>query len=125
MKIINNSIYRQCVFTLGVVSAGLGIVGVFLPILPTTPFMLLAAWCFVRSSEKAHQWLYRQPLIGEALRDWDRNKAISRKAKVMAVSMMTVSLIVMWMKVTIVPLKIAVTAILVSVGLFLVSRPEK
>lgn len=125
MKIIKNSFYRQCVFTLGVLSASFGIVGVFLPLLPTTPFMLLAAWCFVRSSEKAHQWLYRQPVIGEALRDWDSNKAISRKAKILAVSMMALSLVFIWLKVKILPLKIAVTILLLCVSVFLLSRPEK
>lgn len=125
MKIIKNSFYRQCVFAVGVISASLGIVGVFLPLLPTTPFMLLAAWCFVRSSDKAHQWLYRQPVIGDALRDWDSNKAISRKAKILAVSMMALSLVFIWLKVKILPLKIAVTILLLCVSVFLLSRPEK
>jgi len=121
---IKNPVYRRVFFLLGVVATALGIIGIFLPILPTTPFLLLAAWCFLRSSPRAHAWLYRQPGIGDSLRNWDQNRSISRKAKIMALSMIGLSLVFMWMKVSYLPLKIGVSLILFSVSVFLVTRPE-
>lgn len=102
----------------------LGVAGAFLPVLPTTPFLLLAAWCFLQSSPKAHQWLYAQPGLGKALRDWDRNKAISRSTKVVAIAMILISLIVMWVKVQVLWLKILVSAILLTVSVFIITRNE-
>jgi uncharacterized membrane protein YbaN (DUF454 family) len=68
----------------------LGGIGVVLPLLPTTPFVLLAAACFARSSPRMHSWLLQSELFGPMLRDWDKNKCISRKVKWLAILMMTV-----------------------------------
>jgi len=68
----------------------LGSIGVVLPLLPTTPFVLLAAACFARSSPRMHSWILQSELFGPMLRDWDKNKCISRKVKWLAILMMTV-----------------------------------
>ncbi|UYL07468.1 YbaN family protein [Bdellovibrio sp. SKB1291214] len=102
----------------------MGIIGVFLPILPTTPFVILSAWCFVRSSKKAHAWLYRQPLFGPALKNWDEKRAISRRAKLLAVSMILVSLTVMWLRIQNQNVLLVATAVLVSVSIFIATRNE-
>lgn len=70
----------------------LGLVGVALPVLPTTPFMLLALWCFARSSERFHDWLYHHRLFGPPLRKWDRYRVIPVSAKVFACTAMSASL---------------------------------
>ncbi|QPM91468.1 YbaN family protein [Pseudooceanicola algae] len=67
--------------TFGCLSVALGVVGVALPLLPTVPFMLLAAFCFARSSERMHTWLVTHPRFGPAIRDWQENGAISLRAK--------------------------------------------
>ena len=72
---------------LGVVSLTLGIIGIFLPLLPTTPLLLLAAWCFVRSSERLYRWLVSNRYFGEYIRNFRENRAIPLHAKVVAVSM--------------------------------------
>lgn len=70
----------------------LGVVGVVLPVLPTTPFMLIALWCFARSSKRFHDWLYHHRLFGPPLRKWDRYGVIPVSAKVFACTAMTASL---------------------------------
>ncbi len=68
--------------------AGLGFI---LPVLPGTPFLLLAAWCFARSSEKWHQWLLNNELFGPVIRNWEENRCISLRSKIVAlVSMLVV-----------------------------------
>ena len=74
----------------GFLLVGLATLGVFLPLLPTTPLLLLAAACFVRSSEKCHRWLLEHRLFGSILRDWQEKRCISRKAKVVSLVSMLV-----------------------------------
>lgn len=63
---------------------GLGAIGAFLPLLPTVPLMLLAAYCFARGSERFHEWLITHPRFGPPILDWQERGTISRRAKVMA-----------------------------------------
>jgi len=65
----------------GWTSFGLGVVGAVLPLLPTVPFMLLAAFCFARGSERIHVWLVEHPSFGGPIRDWYEHGAIGRDAK--------------------------------------------
>lgn len=68
----------------------LGIIGVLLPLVPTTPFLLLAAFCFSRSSERLHQYLLNQRWFGHYIRDWEEHGVIPLRAKLFATSMMLV-----------------------------------
>ena len=74
--------------TIGFLSLGLGIIGILLPVLPTTPFVLLAAFCFAKSSEKFHSMLVNHKTFGPLIKDWDEYGAINRNAKILAVTMM-------------------------------------
>jgi uncharacterized protein len=58
-----------------------GIVGIFLPLLPTTPFVLLAAFCFSRGSERCERWLLEHPRFGPIVRDWRTRRAVPLRAK--------------------------------------------
>lgn len=115
---------KSILLIVGLASLILGIIGIFLPLLPTTPFLILAAWCFLRSSSKMYRWLYRQPLIGEALKDWEQTGAIKRKTKVLAIFLIGTSIFFVWIKVKSLPLSVSVTVLLGFVSLFIVSRPE-
>ena len=65
-----------------------GIVGIFLPLLPTTPFVLLAAFCFARGSGRCEAWLLNHPRFGPMVRDWRANRAVPLRAKQLATLMM-------------------------------------
>ncbi|MEM6886251.1 MAG: YbaN family protein [Verrucomicrobiota bacterium] len=82
---------RVVYLLLGLLLVGLGILGIFLPGLPTTPLMLLALWMFARSSKRLHQWLYHHPRFGPPLQRWKEHRVIPLKAKVMSGSMMALS----------------------------------
>lgn len=75
---------------LGLLFLLLGGIGVVLPLLPTTPFVLLAAACFAKSSPRLHDWLLSSEVFGPMLRDWEKNKCVSASVKILAVSMMGV-----------------------------------
>lgn len=70
--------------SLGLVCLAIGAAGVVLPLVPTTPLLLLAALCFARSSARLHDWLLDHPKLGPPIMDWRRERAIRRRAKVLA-----------------------------------------
>lgn len=69
---------------LGLVCVGLGIIGAFVPLMPTTIFMILAAGCFARSSPRLESWLLDHPKFGPTLRAWRAHRAVPRRAKIAA-----------------------------------------
>ena len=75
----------------------LSVIGLFLPGLPTVPFLLLAAWFAARGSERLHKWLYSHPRLGKLLVDWQQQKAISRHSKIVAVAMLIVSWVIVFL----------------------------
>lgn len=79
--------------TFGLCALVLGLVGLVLPLLPTTPFMLLAAACFAKSSPRLHDWLVGHRLFGPAIRDWREHRAIAPRAKRMAVLAMAAAFV--------------------------------
>ena len=70
--------------TFGLLCVGLAFIGIVLPLLPTVPFLLLAAFCFARSSEQLHNWLVTHPKLGPPILDWQTRGAITPKAKKLA-----------------------------------------
>ncbi len=84
-------IKRQLFFLGGLLSLGAGFIGIFLPLWPTVPFVLLAAFCFKHGSERWYRWLLSQPKLGEAIQDWDKNKVIRPWAKLLATTMISAS----------------------------------
>jgi hypothetical protein len=83
---------RPLFLTIGFVCVGLGVLGAFLPLLPTTPFMLIALWAFSRSSKRFHHWLYTHPRFGPRLREWHEYGTVPVKVKATSLSAMVVSM---------------------------------
>ena len=73
---------------IGFLSLALGVAGIFLPVLPTTPFLLLSAALFFRSSPRAYQWLLNHKLLGPYIRDFRESRAIPLRAKILALSLL-------------------------------------
>ncbi len=84
---------RYGLIVFGWICVGLGVMGTFLPVMPTTIFLILALWAFSKSSARFHGWLYSHPRLGRTLRAWQAHRVIPIPAKCMAVSMMTASLL--------------------------------
>jgi uncharacterized membrane protein YbaN (DUF454 family) len=83
---------RALFFVAGVVSLALGIAGIFLPVLPTTPLVLLAATCFARSYRPFHEWLLNHRVFGPTLRDWYEHRSLKRRTKLVAITTMAAGL---------------------------------
>ncbi|MGR3712821.1 MAG: YbaN family protein [Shimia sp.] len=108
----------------GLISLGLGLIGVVLPLLPTVPFMLLAAFCFARSSDRMHNWLLTHKVFGPMIEDWNRSGAISPTAKKAA----TLSIVLVFGISLILDVKttvLVIQAVVLSAVLFFIwSRPN-
>ena len=83
---------RYLMIAFGWLCVGIGLIGIVVPGLPTTVFMLVAAWAFSRSSERFQRWLMEHPRLGPPVKAWQDRGAIPLKAKVLAVLMMSISL---------------------------------
>ena len=87
------SIKRSLLIAAGSLSFGLGVAGIFLPLLPTTPFLLLASFCFLRSSKRLHGWLVNHRLFGKYLRDYLEHRSIPRNVKISTLAFLWISII--------------------------------
>jgi hypothetical protein len=76
---------RRLLIAAGTLSTGLGIIGVFIPILPTTPFLLLAAACYMRSSERSYQWLINNRIFGAYIRNYIEGKGMPVRIKIFTI----------------------------------------
>ena len=81
---VAETVRRWLLTTIGIISVGLGTAGIFLPLLPTTPFLLLAAACFIRSSDRLYQWLIHKRWFGSYIRNYREHRALPLRAKVIA-----------------------------------------
>lgn len=109
---------------LALLSLALGFLGMFLPVLPTTPFILLAAWAAAHSSPRLLSWLEQHRLFGQMLRDWRQGGVVSRKAKWGATGVMSASAVFLLLTVPKLWAAAAAIACMGTVLLWLWRRPE-
>ena len=116
---------RHVYFTLGWLFFALGAIGVVLPVVPTTPFMLLALWAFSRSSQRFHNWLYSHRFFGPPLQQWDKYRVIPLYAKILSISFMSISLLYMLLFVAMnVWIKVLVALLMMYGAWFILSKPS-
>lgn len=119
-------VVRAAYFILGWIFFALGIIGVLLPVVPTTPFMLLALWAFARSSERFHNWLYHHRLFGPPLQQWSEYRVIPLYAKITSVSFMGISFVMMlFFSPLVLWLKLIIAALMLYGAWFILSKPSK
>jgi uncharacterized membrane protein YbaN (DUF454 family) len=109
-----NAIKKYILIIIGLIALSLGFIGIIIPILPTTPFMLLAAYCFVRSSKRLYNWLINHKIFGVYIYNYLENRAIKKSAKISAMVLLWPSLIFTMCIIQ----KTPVTIILMIVGVF-------
>jgi Uncharacterized protein conserved in bacteria len=86
---MNQSVKKYLLILAGSLSLAAGIVGIVVPVLPTTPFLLLSSFCFLRSSQRLHDWLTGNKLFGEYIQNYLKYRAVKRRTKI-------ISLIFLW-----------------------------
>lgn len=107
------SIKKAFLLIIGSISLGLGVLGIILPLLPTTPLLLLSAACYIRSSDKLYQWLITNKYVGSYILNYRSGKGIPLKAKIIGVSLLWIS--ILYTIIFIVPL------VIVKILLFLIA----
>ncbi len=108
----------------GLLFTGLAFLGALLPLLPTTPFLLLAAFCFARSSERLRLWLYEHRMFGPLLNNWEQYGAIGPRAKTLAVIALVATPVlsfVLGAKLWVIAIQIPILA---GSGAFILTRPN-
>lgn len=109
---------------LGCIATAAAAIGVALPLWPTTPFALLAAWAFARSSPRLEAWLLGHPSFGPAIRAWTARRGIPRKAKLVAAGSLPASWAGVWLADVPAGVLALSGAVLLAVGIWILSRPH-
>ena len=116
---------RTILISLGLLCVGLGFVGVFVPGIPTTIFLIIALWAFTKSSEKLRYWLLNHKRFGPILNNWQEHKVVPRRAKILMVVLMSLAVILFYYSSQSLILTIGLIIILVSVAIYVISLPSK
>jgi uncharacterized membrane protein YbaN (DUF454 family) len=85
---MKETIQRRLLATAGTFSVVLGIAGIFIPVLPTTPFLLLAAYCYMRSSSRLHRWLLNNRFFGSYIRNYIEGKGMPLHLKIITIALL-------------------------------------
>lgn len=121
---MTDRIVKYIHLTLGALCVMLGFVGVFLPVMPTTIFLILAAFFFTKGSPRLRGWLLNHGHFGPSIRTWEETGAIPRRIKVVSVTMMLSSFIpTLILRVP--PIYLGLQAVLIAIGaLYILTRPD-
>ena len=122
---------RALWFIAGTICVVLGAIGIVLPILPTTPFLLAAAACYYKSSEKMHRWLLNNKWFGEYIRNYTEGKGLTRKTKIIALTVLWITIILSTIFMLnrilpaqlVLPLQLVMIAVAVAVSIHILRLP--
>jgi len=99
----------------GLLAVTLGTIGVFVPLLPTTPFLLIASYCFVRSSKKLHNWLMNHRLFGKYLQNYIKYRAVTKLTKIISISTLWITIIISFVVIDNIYARIVLAIVLICV----------
>ena len=116
---------RIILISLGCLCVGLGFVGVFVPGIPTTIFLIIALWAFTKSSPKLRHWLLNHKRFGPILSNWQEHKVVPRRAKILMVVLMSLAVILFYYSLQSLILTIGLIIVLVLVAIYVISLPSK
>jgi uncharacterized membrane protein YbaN (DUF454 family) len=126
MEKSDNIVLRWSLITVGLACTGLAILGIFLPLLPTVPLLLLAAACFARSSERFHGWLLQHPRLGPMIRGYLDGQGIPLRSKIYAIALLWLTIPIsalfltslLWVQITLFAIGCGVTVYLLRLPLY-------
>ena len=116
---------RTILISLGWLCVGLAFVGVFVPGIPTTIFLIIALWAFTKSSEKLRHWLLNHKRFGPILNNWQEHKVVPRRAKILMVVLMSLAVILFYYSSQSLIFTIGLIIILTLVASYVISLPSK
>ncbi len=122
-EMISNKFFRYLLIIAGTISLAFGIIGVFLPILPTTPFLLLTAACYARSSQRFYNWLINNKWFGNYIKHYHEGKGIPVKFKIFTISLLWITILTsvyfvinnFWIKILLMIIAIGVTIHIITI----------
>jgi len=126
----SNLLLKWILITMGTIFVGIGIIGIFIPILPTTPFLLLAAACYARSSTRFYNWLINNKLIGTYIKNYREGKGVPLKVKVFTILLLWITilfsvffiLLISWIKIILIIIAIGVTIHILTIKTYIQKR---
>jgi uncharacterized membrane protein YbaN (DUF454 family) len=126
----SNQLLKWILITAGTIFVGIGIIGIFIPILPSTPFLLLAAACYARSSTRFYDWLINNKLIGAIIKNYREGRGIPLKIKVFTIFLLWITilfsvffiLLISWIKIILIIIAIGVTIHILTIKTYTQKR---
>jgi len=121
--ITSNRFFRYLLIIAGTIFLGLGIIGIFLPILPTTPFLLLAAACYARSSKRFYDWLLNNKWFGTYIKNYHEGRGVPLKFKAFTISLLWITILAsvffvinnFWIEILLIIIAIGVTIHIITI----------
>lgn len=125
-QVNNSKVIKVALLILGIFFLLLGIIGIIVPGMPTTIFILLAGWCWAKSSDKFYNWLINHKMFGHMIKNWQEKKSMPKKAKYLAWLMMGVSCMILFYRFhnTMLWLPLLVSIICFSVAVWMFKLPD-
>ena len=116
---------RIILLSLGLLCVGLAFIGIFIPGIPTTPFLIVALWAFAQSSKKFHAWLLNHKRFGTVLRNWESHKVVPIKAKITMVILQITAVAMIQYSLNNIFITISLAVLLLCVASYVISLPSK
>ena len=121
---VSGKMMRGVYIVVGTIALVIGAIGLFLPVIPTTPLVILAAACYYRGSDRLHNWILSSRWFGETVKNYQEGRGLTRDTKVRAISMMwAMILISAWFFVSNLFVRVAIICVAIGVTVYLVSLP--